>query len=70
MSETGLIEFQNNPNHKRAKLAVLTPTGVNSYQEMEAIQIPWANDYASQMTIDDLERTLVTLKKISGLFSA
>ena len=70
MCESGLVEFQNNPNHKRAKLIVLTPNGEATYERMEAIQIPWANQCVSQISLEDLKTTLVTLKKISGLFSA
>ncbi len=70
MCESGLVEFQNNPNHKRAKLIVLTPNGEATYERMEAIQIPWANQRVSQISLEDLKTTLVTLKKISGLFSA
>ncbi len=70
MNEAGLVEFRDNPNHKRAKLAVLTTQGENTYLQMEAIQIPWANECASQIDIADLELTLLTLKKISGLFNA
>lgn len=70
MCESRLVEFQANPNHKRAKLAVLTPNGKSTYKQMEAIQIPWANECASQLSIEELKITLETLKKISGLFSA
>ncbi|MDJ0779156.1 MAG: MarR family transcriptional regulator [Gammaproteobacteria bacterium] len=70
MCETGLVEFQDNPNHKRAKLAVLTALGKSVYEKMEAIQIPWANECAGNMPIEDLKTTLATLKKIAKLFSA
>lgn len=70
MSEIGLVEFQNNPNHKRAKLAVLTPNGKHTYEQIEAIQVPWANQRASQISIEELEVTLATLKKISEQFTA
>lgn len=68
MSETKFIEFQDNPNHKRAKLVALSPKGKEVYERMEAIQMPWANEFSSQLSINDLNTTLITLKKISGLF--
>ena len=70
LSQAGLVEFHNNPDHKRAKLAALTPSGQSVYEQMDAIQIPWANQCASQISIKDLKTTLATLKKISGLFGA
>ena len=68
MNESGFIEFKDNPNHKRAKLVVTTSKGKNLYKRMEAIQIPWANRSANQISIEDLNTTLTVLKKISGLF--
>ena len=69
LCDGGLVELHNNPNHKRAKLAVLTPKGEITYRQMEAIQIPWANQFASHTPIEDLEITLKTLRGISGLFN-
>jgi len=68
MSENQFIEFQDNPNHKRAKLVTLSPKGKEVYEQMDAIQIPWANQCAGQLAIEDLNTTLETLRKISGLF--
>lgn len=68
MSEAGYIEFQDNPKHKRAKLAALTSEGEDIYQRMMAIQIPWANQCADQIALEDLKTTLKTLKTISELF--
>jgi DNA-binding MarR family transcriptional regulator len=68
MSDTGFIEFRDNPNHKRAKLVTLTPKGKDIFQRMEAIQIPWANQHSDDIAIEDLTTTLKTLSKISSLF--
>ena len=68
MMEAGLIELRENPNHKRAKLVVTSTHGKAVYTRMEAIQIPWANEHSAEISMKDLETTLKTLKKISGLF--
>ncbi len=68
MYESGLVEFLENPNHKRAKLIALSAKGNDIYDQMDAILIPWANQRASQISLEDMETTLATLKKISGLF--
>ena len=68
MVDSEVLEFRDNPNHKRAKLVVASTHGKAVYELMEAIQIPWANDCAREISIKDLETTLKTLKKISDLF--
>ena len=68
MSEDQFIDFLDNPNHKRAKLVSLSPKGKVVYEQMDAIQVPWANHCASQLDIEDLTTTLKTLRKISALF--
>ena len=68
MNEAGLVEFNNNPNHKRARFVVLAPLGQDLYERMEAIQIPWANQCANHLSVDDLSTNLKTLRKMSGLF--
>ena len=68
MIENELVEFKDNPNHKRSQHVVLTSNGKHVYEQMEMIQIPWANECARKMKIDELETTLATLKKISELF--
>ena len=70
LSDQGLIELNDNPHHKRAKLVVLSAAGESLYSKMNQIQIPWANQHASGLDIKDLESTLETLKKMSRLFNA
>ena len=68
MADAGFIEFHDNPNHKRAKLVVCSRLGKSVYESMEAIQIPWANSCADDISEKDLNTTLKTLKKMSELF--
>ncbi|MCK4709530.1 MAG: MarR family transcriptional regulator [Gammaproteobacteria bacterium] len=68
MHKDGFLIFLSNPNHKRAKLVDLTAKGKEIYAKLEEKQIPWANQYSSQIDEVDLEITVATLKKISFLF--
>ena len=68
LNTAGFITLQDNPDHKRAKLALLTPEGKSIYQSMMSIQAPWANQCAEKVSMDDLNTTLKTLKALSGLF--
>jgi len=65
MEKGDLLSFKKNPNHKRAKLLTLTNKGKEAYKKMEAIQTPWANQTAENISVSDLETTLLTLRKIS-----
>jgi DNA-binding MarR family transcriptional regulator len=65
MEKEGLLAYQNNPHHKRAKYVVLTNRGKEIYHMIGEKQIPWANQNANEMSIADLEVTLSVLHKIS-----
>jgi len=43
LAEQGLIEFVENPTHRRAKLAQLTPKGKKMMDETMAAELKWAN---------------------------
>ena len=68
LSDAGLVELQNNPAHKRARLVSLTASGKEIYQRMMAIQTPWANQCADHVSLEELETTLKTLKRLANLF--
>lgn len=66
MKEDGLIIFQNNPHHKKAKLLALTPEGEKIYDELEQRQRPWANAIADKVSTSDLELASSVLRKLIG----
>lgn len=68
MVENTQVVLMDNPNHKRARLVVLTEEGQSIYNQMEAIQIPWADECANGISEQELKTTLETLKKLSALF--
>lgn len=68
LSGSGFIGLQDNPDHKRAKLVLLTHEGEDIYQGMMAIQIPWANQCAHGISAEDLNTMPATIKKLSSLF--
>lgn len=63
-----LLLYQNNPNHKRAKLVTLTPKGHKAYSILNAKQIPWANQSANNISTAELQATLSVLKNMAALF--
>jgi DNA-binding MarR family transcriptional regulator len=63
-----IICYQDNPNHKRAKLLVLTEKGQDLYTTLNAIQEPWAEEKAKNIQQHDLKKTLSVLNKITAAF--
>ena len=68
MHKDGLLEFLENPEHKRAKLISLSKLGKKSYEKLDQKQKKWARSNTHQMNKDELEATLSVLKKVSGQF--
>jgi DNA-binding MarR family transcriptional regulator len=60
----GLIEFTNNPAHKRSRLLRMTPEGERLYAELSARMAELAERLAADMEIDDLKTTVETLGRL------
>ena len=68
MVKDGLLVYQVNPHHKKANYAVLTEKGKEVYSIITEIQIPWANKYSKDISVEDLNTTLSVLRRIALLF--
>ncbi len=64
MTRDDLIFFQDNPNHKRAKLLSLTGKGKDTFNKLEEKQMPWANSVAEGLSESELQQALLTLQKL------
>ena len=66
----GLLEFQPNPHHRRAHLAVLTEAGSRALKNAMDIQTPWINEIAKGLQVKDIETThhviAALCKKLEG----
>ena len=60
----GVLELRDNPDHKRAKLVVLTEKGTNVYSEADARQVGWANELGEGLSPDDLDIAGTVLREI------
>ena len=67
MEKNGLLVYQNNPHHKRARYVVLTSKGKEIYYKIGEKQIPWANQNSKDISVDDFITTLSVLRKITLL---
>lgn len=68
MEKDGLLVYQENPNHKRARYVVLSGRGAKIYAAISEKQIPWANQNAKPLDLADLKATLSVLKNINMRF--
>jgi DNA-binding MarR family transcriptional regulator len=65
MQKDGILNYQNNPQHKRAKLVVLSNQGKKIFEALDKKQIPWANAHSANMDVDAMETTLSVLQTMT-----
>ncbi|MGB0908937.1 MAG: MarR family winged helix-turn-helix transcriptional regulator [Nitrospirales bacterium] len=64
MEHDGFVGFQENPDHKRARLVNLTEKGQQRYLAIIQEHIPWTNHHVEGMKRVDLDRTLYVVRKL------
>ncbi|MCP3102286.1 MarR family winged helix-turn-helix transcriptional regulator [Myxococcus sp. K15C18031901] len=67
LAEEGLVEYQENPHHRRAKLITLTPTGRERLREVEARQMSWANKLGGRVSPESLKTALRALQEVRAV---
>ena len=60
----GLVRFEENPDHKRAKLVVPTEKGREVLNRLEKIQVGWSNALSEKNSVAELERVVHTMKSL------
>lgn len=70
MAKDGLVEFQENPHHQRAKLVVMTPRGRTAYRSAMSLQRKWAADLARETSPQSLEAATALLRRLSTRLEA
>jgi DNA-binding MarR family transcriptional regulator len=60
----GLAGFADNPRHRRAKLAVLTPKGRTILKRSHPLQVEWANRVAKGIAADRLDLCAELLREL------
>jgi len=69
MYNDGFLEFQTNPDHKRAKLIKLSTRGEKSYAQLDRKQTHWAKKCSANLSKKELDTTLTVLRKVSEQLS-
>lgn len=65
LKDKGLINFENNPDHKRAKLVVMTKKGLQILEKIKKKQVDWSNHLSEEFSSKDLEETVKMIKSLS-----
>jgi DNA-binding MarR family transcriptional regulator len=64
MERDGLVRFESNPHHQRAKLVLLTTRGEAAYAATTKRQRPWASSLANGLNVKQIETATATLRTI------
>ncbi len=68
--QEGLLQFENNPHHKRAQLVVLTTAGKRAYDDAIRSWNPAADKMAEGLSSDELANTLHVLSVLHSRLAA
>lgn len=60
----GIVAFRDNPNHRRARLVVLTRKGSAAYAAASHLQQPWAQALAESIDIADMSQATLLLGQL------
>lgn len=60
----GVVEFIDNPNHRRAQLVQFTVHGRKLFDELNRRQTVWSNELSEGMSVTELKKALTTIKRL------
>jgi len=60
----GMVALRPNPHHQRARLVVLTTQGEVAYAAATALQVPWVNALAREMSPDEIAGACALLRTL------
>lgn len=66
LAKDGLIEYRENPNHKRAALVILTGRGRTAFEAATKRQVGWVNALAEGRRVEDIEAAVSVLRELDG----
>lgn len=62
--DKGLVRFEENPDHKRAKRVALTDKGRDAFRQLEKTQITWSNAVAKEFSGEELKTALRVIRTL------
>jgi DNA-binding MarR family transcriptional regulator len=70
LEAAGLVSYEENPGHRRARLVTLTSSGRGTLSAIQAQQRPWADDVGGQVGERDLRRATAVLDRAIEVLAA
>lgn len=64
LAEKGLVYFLENPDHKRAKLLVLTEKGRDILDQVNEIQVEWSNRVAEGFSAAEMSNAVQLMEEL------
>jgi DNA-binding MarR family transcriptional regulator len=64
LERDGLVTYEDNPAHRRAKLVQLTPAGRATLERIQAAQHAWANAVGERIGSDDIQNAQRILARV------
>jgi len=64
LDRLGFVSLEENPDHKRARLVVLTPSCVETLSRLDEIQVRWVNELSDGTSETVLKRTVKLMIEI------
>lgn len=66
LEEEGVVRFEDNPHHLRAKLIRMTEAGERKYAKVMAVQAVWVNRLSKGLKVADVQRALEILRALEA----
>jgi DNA-binding MarR family transcriptional regulator len=70
LERDGLATFEENPDHLRAKLLRITPSGMSALRAMQIAQAPWADKLGAEIGEKDLRDASAVLERVLHALTA
>ncbi len=70
LEKEGIVEYAPNPDHKRAKLVSLTDRGRRTMKELGHLQVTWANQTSSGVSLAEMQTALDVIHKLRSRLAA
>ena len=67
LETAGMIAFEDNPHHKRAKLVRLTPSGEETYRQADKTYAQWANKAFAGLPPAQLRKAIGLVEALDAL---
>lgn len=65
--EEGLVEYIDNPDHKRSKLLIFTEQGRRTYDEVERRQHLWSNEIGAAFSVEEIQSATQCVRRLGEI---